>query len=151
MVMSWRANSTTTVNSSLYKGIGAMIRTGVERLPGPMAEAAARLRLRGARQALPRLGPRRTSREGSTGRTLEVAVGTGLNLLFYPADVELTGIDFSSAMLGAARRRAGQLGRAVGLREADAQALPFPDACFDTAVCTFSLCAIPTSAARSAR
>jgi ubiquinone/menaquinone biosynthesis C-methylase UbiE len=31
----------------------------------------------------------------------------------------------------------------VDLREADAQALPFPDACFDTVVCTFSLCAIP--------
>ena len=27
--------------------------------------------------------------------------------------------------------------------QADAHALPFPDASFDTAVCTFSLCAIP--------
>ena len=78
----------------------------------------------------------------ATGRTLEVAVGTGLNLPFYPAAVQLTGIDFSPAMLGIARRRAGQLGRAVELREADALALPFPDACFDTVVCTFSLCAI---------
>jgi len=79
----------------------------------------------------------------ATGHTLEVAVGTGLNLPFYPAGVQLTGIDFSPAMLGIARRRAGQLGRAVELREADALALPFPDACFDTVVCTFSLCAIP--------
>jgi ubiquinone/menaquinone biosynthesis C-methylase UbiE len=46
-------------------------------------------------------------------------------------------------MLGVARRRADELGRAVDLREADAHALPFPDACFDTVVCTFSLCAIP--------
>jgi hypothetical protein len=46
-------------------------------------------------------------------------------------------------MLGLARRRAEELGRAVDLREADAHALPFPDACFDTVVCTFSLCAIP--------
>ena len=29
------------------------------------------------------------------------------------------------------------------LREADALALPFPGASFDTVVCTFSLCAIP--------
>jgi ubiquinone/menaquinone biosynthesis C-methylase UbiE len=79
----------------------------------------------------------------ATGSTLEVAVGTGLNLPFYPAGVELTGIDFSPAMLGIAQTRARQLGRTVDLRQADAQALPFPDALFDTVVCTFSLCAIP--------
>jgi ubiquinone/menaquinone biosynthesis C-methylase UbiE len=79
----------------------------------------------------------------ATGDTLEVAIGTGLNLPLYPRDIQLTGIDLSPAMLGVARQRAGELGRAVDLREADAHALPFPDACFDTVVCTFSLCAIP--------
>lgn len=79
----------------------------------------------------------------ATGQTLEVAVGTGLNLPFYPSEIELTGIDLSSAMLAVARQRARQLGRPVDLREADALALPFPDASFDTVVCTFSLCAIP--------
>jgi ubiquinone/menaquinone biosynthesis C-methylase UbiE len=83
----------------------------------------------------------------ATGQTLEVAVGTGLNLPFYPAETELTGIDLSPAMLAMARQRAGQLGRAVDLREADALALPFPDASFDTVVCTFSLCAIPSEQA----
>jgi ubiquinone/menaquinone biosynthesis C-methylase UbiE len=57
--------------------------------------------------------------------------------------VELTGIDFSPAMLGIAQARARQLGRTVDLREADAQALPFPAASFGTVVCTFALCAIP--------
>jgi ubiquinone/menaquinone biosynthesis C-methylase UbiE len=79
----------------------------------------------------------------ATGQTLEVAVGTGLNLPFYPGGIELTGIDLSPAMLAVARQRAGHLGRAVDLREADALALPFPGASFDTVVCTFSLCAIP--------
>jgi ubiquinone/menaquinone biosynthesis C-methylase UbiE len=79
----------------------------------------------------------------ATGQALEVAVGTGLNLPFYPSQTELTGIDLSAAMLAVARQRAGQLGRAVDLREADALALPFPGASFDTVVCTFSLCAIP--------
>jgi ubiquinone/menaquinone biosynthesis C-methylase UbiE len=79
----------------------------------------------------------------ATGDTLEVAVGTGLNLPFYPAGAELTGIDFSPAMLGVAQTRARQLGRTVDLRQADAHALPFPDALFDTVVCTFALCAIP--------
>jgi ubiquinone/menaquinone biosynthesis C-methylase UbiE len=79
----------------------------------------------------------------ATGDTLEVAIGTGLNLPHYSADIQLTGIDFSPAMLDLARRRAAQLGKTVDLREADAHALPFPAASFDTVVCTFGLCAIP--------
>ena len=78
----------------------------------------------------------------AAGRTLEVAIGTGLNLTFYPADVELAGVDLSPAMLTQARRRAAHLDRTVDLREADALALPFPDASFDTVVCTFGLCAV---------
>ncbi len=77
------------------------------------------------------------------GRVLEVGVGTGLNLPLYPSGVTLTGVDLSPAMLEIARQRATQLGLAADLREADAQALPFPDASFDTVVCTLSLCAIP--------
>jgi ubiquinone/menaquinone biosynthesis C-methylase UbiE len=76
-------------------------------------------------------------------RTLEVGIGTGLNLPLYPAEVTLTGVDFSPAMLDIARRRARQLGREVDLREADALDLPFPDAGFDTVVATFVLCAVP--------
>jgi ubiquinone/menaquinone biosynthesis C-methylase UbiE len=73
------------------------------------------------------------------GDVLEVAVGTGLNLPHYPDTVRLTGVDFSPAMLDQARRRAAGLGRDVVLIEADAQALPFPDASFDTVVCTLGL------------
>jgi ubiquinone/menaquinone biosynthesis C-methylase UbiE len=79
----------------------------------------------------------------ATGHTLKVAVGTGRNLPFYPAAVGLTGIDFSPAMLGIAQTQARQLGRGVDLQEADAQALSFQAASFDTVVCTFALCAIP--------
>jgi ubiquinone/menaquinone biosynthesis C-methylase UbiE len=77
------------------------------------------------------------------GDVLEVAVGTGRNLAFYPGDVRLTGIDLSAAMLAIARTRAAELGREADLREGDAQALPFPDASFDTVVCTLGLCGIP--------
>ena len=79
----------------------------------------------------------------ATGHVLEVAIGTGLNLAHYPVGVQLTGVEWSPAMLDIAQHRAGQLGRAVDLRQGDAQALDFPDATFDTVVCTFSLCAIP--------
>jgi ubiquinone/menaquinone biosynthesis C-methylase UbiE len=79
----------------------------------------------------------------ATGRVLEVAVGTGRNLEFYPPDVTITGIELSPAMLAIARRRAADLGRDVDLREGDAQALAFDDDSFDTVVCTLSLCTIP--------
>jgi len=74
---------------------------------------------------------------------LEVAIGTGRNLAFYPEGVRLTGIDLSPAMLERARERAGELGMEVDLREGDAQDLPFPGGSFDTVVCTLSLCNVP--------
>jgi ubiquinone/menaquinone biosynthesis C-methylase UbiE len=83
----------------------------------------------------------------AAGEVLEVAVGTGLNLPCYPAEVTLTGLDLSSGMLELARDRARRLGRAVTLREGSAHELPFAGASFDTVVCTFGLCAIPDPAA----
>jgi ubiquinone/menaquinone biosynthesis C-methylase UbiE len=77
------------------------------------------------------------------GQVLEIAIGTGLNLPFYPADVEITGIEISPAMLEIARRRSQSLRRQVELVIGDAQALPFPDQCFDTVVSTIALCSIP--------
>lgn len=79
----------------------------------------------------------------ATGQVLEVAIGTGLNIGLYPLGVALTGIDLSPAMLAIARRRARELGRTVDLRCGNAETLDFPDASFDTVVCTFSLCGIP--------
>ena len=77
------------------------------------------------------------------GQVLEIAIGTGRNLPFYPADVEITGIEISPAMLEIARQRPQGLGRQVKLIIGDAQALPFPDQRFDTVVCTIALCSIP--------
>ncbi|MFC4336772.1 class I SAM-dependent methyltransferase [Salininema proteolyticum] len=77
------------------------------------------------------------------GETLEVAVGTGLNLAHYPDSVELTGIELSPEMLRHAEEKAEASGRGADLRVGDAQSLDFPDGRFDSVVCTFSLCAIP--------
>jgi ubiquinone/menaquinone biosynthesis C-methylase UbiE len=77
------------------------------------------------------------------GDVLEVAVGTGLNLNLYPDSVRLTGVDLSPEMLAVARLRAAADGRLIDLKEADAEALPFGDATFDTVVCTLGLCAVP--------
>jgi ubiquinone/menaquinone biosynthesis C-methylase UbiE len=79
----------------------------------------------------------------AAGGVLEVAVGTGRNLPFYPDGTRLTGVDWSPGMLAIARRRAADLGRAADLRPGDAQALDFPDSSFDTVLCALGLCAIP--------
>jgi len=71
---------------------------------------------------------------------LEVACGTGTLLQMLLrwrarhglAPVHVTGIDYAEPMLaGAVRRFAGQ--RDLEFHHADAAALPFPPACFDTA------------------
>ncbi|MEP6698084.1 MAG: class I SAM-dependent methyltransferase [Pseudonocardiales bacterium] len=72
-----------------------------------------------------------------------MAVGTGLNLSHYPAAARLTGIEFSPQMLALARSTAADQGREITLVEGDAQALDFPDAAFDSVVCTYGLCCIP--------
>jgi ubiquinone/menaquinone biosynthesis C-methylase UbiE len=83
----------------------------------------------------------------ASGRTLEVAIGTGLNLGFYPPDVTLIGVDFSGGMLGVAARRAVSEHARVNLVQADAQRLPFGDATFDTVVSTLAMCAVPDQTA----
>ena len=77
------------------------------------------------------------------GDTLEVAIGTGLNLPYYPQDVRLTGLDLSPEMLTLAAGSAAKIGRRLDLQEGDAQDLQFADACFDTVVCTYALCNVP--------
>lgn len=74
---------------------------------------------------------------------LEVGVGTGKNMPYYPDDVHIIAIDLSERMLSRARRRAKRLGLSVGLRQMDAQALTFPSDTFDTVVATFVFCSVP--------
>ncbi len=80
---------------------------------------------------------------GARGTTLEIGVGTGLNLELYPQGVALTGIDITPEMLVRARARAAALNRDVDLLEADATGLPYPDASFDAVISTLTLCTIP--------
>src|SRR5229473_2452557 len=55
----------------------------------------------------------------ASGDVLEVAIGTGRNLPFYPPDIRLTAVEFSPAMLEIARKRAVDVGREVDLRLGD--------------------------------
>ncbi|MBB1509765.1 class I SAM-dependent methyltransferase [Tessaracoccus sp. MC1756] len=85
---------------------------------------------------------RRWVGERAVGETLEVAIGTGLNLPHYPDAVAVTGLDISAPMLDEARARAARTGREVTLVEGDAQDLPFADGTFDTVVSTFAMCGV---------
>jgi ubiquinone/menaquinone biosynthesis C-methylase UbiE len=76
-------------------------------------------------------------------KALEVGVGTGKNLDYYPDDIEITAVDLSPKMLARARRRVGLLGLNVRLLEMDAQNLAFPDQYFDTVFATFVFCSVP--------
>ncbi|MCL1693423.1 MAG: class I SAM-dependent methyltransferase [Actinomycetia bacterium] len=78
----------------------------------------------------------------TSGAVLEVGVGTGKNLPYYPENVEVTGIDVSSEMLARARGRAGSLRSEAELIEADVQNLPFDDETFDAAVGTCVFCSV---------
>jgi ubiquinone/menaquinone biosynthesis C-methylase UbiE len=82
----------------------------------------------------------------AVGDTLEVAIGTGLNLPHYPLDVHLTGVDLTPEMLARAMAKANEMGRTIDLKEGDAQNLPLPDHSFDTVVCTYALCSVPDEA-----
>lgn len=77
------------------------------------------------------------------GQVLELACGTARNLPFYPADVELTGVELSPQMLAIANERAAELGRTADLRAGDVQELEFADESFDTVTCTLGFCTIP--------
>ncbi|OJF90178.1 class I SAM-dependent methyltransferase [Alkalibacterium sp. 20] len=80
-----------------------------------------------------------------TGNVLEVGIGTGANLPFYPPDIHLTGIDFSPGMLNKARMKADtlELPYQISLVEMNAQEMDFPDNTFDYVVATCVFCSVP--------
>jgi len=75
---------------------------------------------------------------------LEIGVGTGKNIPYYPEGVAVTAIDLSPKMLQRAKDTAQSFPeKDVTLREMDAQALEFPASTFDEVVATFVFCSVP--------
>lgn len=77
------------------------------------------------------------------GNILEVGVGTGSNLPYYPANVHVTGIDFSPKMLSKAYKKIDNTKFNIVLREMDVQQMDFPDNTFDVIVSTCVFCSVP--------
>lgn len=76
-------------------------------------------------------------------RVLEVGVGTGKNMPYYPEDVQVTALDLAPGMLQRARQRAQELEVEVDLQLGDAQDLDFAGNSFDNIVSTFAFCSVP--------
>lgn len=76
-------------------------------------------------------------------RILEVGMGTGKNMPFYPPGMQITGIDLTPGMLAHARKKAANLNLDLDLRLGDAQSMEFEDDTFDSVVATFVFCSVP--------
>lgn len=71
---------------------------------------------------------------------LDVATGTGWsarNVARYGAHV--TGVDIAAELLGAAEKLSSHLEPKINFQQADAEDLPFDDACFDGVISTFGV------------
>src|SRR5512138_1270084 len=69
---------------------------------------------------------------GPGDRVLDLGIGTGVSLNYYPRHVRLVGIDLSSGMLREARKKIRERGlESTAVFQADALHLPFGDNSFD--------------------
>jgi len=79
----------------------------------------------------------------ATGKILDVACGTGLNIPLFPAGSDITAVDLSPNMLGVGCANATKHGLNVNFAVMDAENLEFADGSFDTVVSTLSTCTFP--------
>ncbi len=75
--------------------------------------------------------------DGLHGRLLDVGIGTGRNMPFYPLGCEAVGLDASPGMLARAVARRDRLGIRVPLVAGDIRRTGFASDCFDGAVAAF--------------
>ena len=79
----------------------------------------------------------------SEGRTLLVAVGTGLDLQYFPSEQKVVGIDISSKMLEKAKGKLNISASNIELVRADVQMLGFADNSFNSVVTSCTFCSVP--------
>lgn len=107
-----------------------------DRLAAPYDRGMAPLEKLWLRQMRRRLLP------DARGKVLEIGVGTGANIPFYPPSACVIAIDESTDMLAVAAHQTAALGRAVHLSQMNVESLALPSGCFDTVVATLVLCSV---------
>ncbi len=112
-----------------------------ESIAGDYDRANARISL-GLHKSWKRMLIHRLSRSAAPGgAVLDLCCGTGdiaIALAEARSDLQVTGVDFSPAMLARAEAR-GQGMENLRFQRGDAMSLPFPDACFSAAAISFGL------------
>lgn len=83
-------------------------------------------------------------------RVLEVSFGTGWLLTQYADRFRTDGLDLNPAMLDVAARNLARAGKQADLRLGSVEALPYPEATFDTVVNTMAFTGYPDGAAAAA-
>lgn len=77
------------------------------------------------------------------GEILEIGIGTGVNLSYYPEHIRgLTAIEPSDAMRPHAEQRANAMGRSIEWYRGRGEQLPFDEGRFDTVVTSDVLCSV---------
>jgi phosphatidylethanolamine/phosphatidyl-N-methylethanolamine N-methyltransferase len=77
-------------------------------------------------------------------RVLEVGVGTGLSLPFYPRDCQVVGIDLTGPMLEKGFEKISRKGlRHIHLQRMDATRMAFAENSFDAVVAAYVMTAVP--------
>lgn len=77
-----------------------------------------------------------------SGKVLEVGVGTGKNIKYYPNDIDLTAIDFSDGMLSKAIKKYKDKSN-IKFIQMDIQATNFESNTFDTVIASYVFCSVP--------
>lgn len=79
----------------------------------------------------------------AVGRTLLVAVGTGLDFQYFQPGDNVIGVDISWKMLEKAKQKPEMTTLGVKLIRTDVQLLGFADGVFDTVVTSCTFCSVP--------
>jgi ubiquinone/menaquinone biosynthesis C-methylase UbiE len=81
------------------------------------------------------------------GDILFLAVGTGLDIRFFPEGRKITGIDISQKMLDQAAERTSKYSGEMTLQQVDVHDMPFEEAQFDQVFTSCTFCSVPNPVA----
>ena len=77
------------------------------------------------------------------GPILFLAIGTGLDVPFFPPDRKIVGIDISDGMIEKARPRVEAYDGQIELRQMDVHEMPFAEGSFDQVFTSCTFCSVP--------
>jgi len=77
------------------------------------------------------------------GRILFLAIGTGLDVPFFPPRRNITAIDISDGMIEKSRARGARYDGEIELRQMDVHEMPYEDGTFDQVFTSCTFCSVP--------